>query len=143
VWLTTRVSRSVQAGLLYTHVLGERFTPTFQLDGRYLYRQADGTDLPGSLFNQVLGQTIFGEPRGSRTYASRTILDAQAEWSARIRSRPGFVLTADLFNLTGSQAILNVKTTIDDQAIADPTSYLGAPRLRVSPRTLRLGLRVE
>jgi hypothetical protein len=143
VWLTTRVSRSVQAGLLYTHVLGERFTPTFQLDGRYLYRQADGTDLPGSLFNQVLGQTIFVEPRGSRTYASRTILDAHAEWSARIRSRPGFVLTADLFNLTGSQAILNVKTTIDDQAIADPTSYLGAPRLRVSPRTLRLGLRVE
>ena len=143
MWFTARLSRSVSAGLLYTHVLGERFTPSFQLDGRYLYTDANRNALAYDLFKQVLGQTIFVEPRGSRTYDSRTIVDAHAEWNARIRSRPGVVLTADLFNLTGSHAILNVKTTIDDQAVADPTSYLGAPRLRVAPRTLRLGLRVE
>ncbi len=143
VWLTARLSRSLHAGLLYTHVTGERFTPTFQLDGRYRYTDPDGNEVPYDVFKQVIGQTIFVEPRGSRRYASRTTVDAHAEWNARTQSRIGFVLTADLFNLTGSHALLNVKTSIDDQSTADPTSYLGAPRLRVAPRTLRLGLRVE
>jgi hypothetical protein len=52
-------------------------------------------------------------------------------------------LSASTYASTGSRAIVGVKTSIDDQAITDPTSYLGAPRLRVAPRTLRLGLRIE
>jgi hypothetical protein len=36
-----------------------------------------------------------------------------------------------------------VKTNADDQLLGDEASYLGAPRLRVPPRTVRLGLRVE
>jgi hypothetical protein len=143
LWFTTRISRAVRAGLLYTHVSGERFTPTFQLDGRYRYTLPDGSEAAYDVFQQVIGQTIFVEPRGSRTYASRTIVDAHAEWSIPARWRAGLVLTGDLFNLTGSHALLSVKTSIDDQSTADPTTYLGAPRLRVAPRTLRLGVRVE
>jgi hypothetical protein len=53
------------------------------------------------------------------------------------------LLTADVFNVLGSNAVVSVKTSIDDQATGDPTSYLGAVRLRVPPRTLRVGVRVE
>jgi carboxypeptidase family protein len=142
-WGTARLSRSLSAGLVYTHILGERFTPTFQLDGRYRYVQSDGSVLPDELFTRVLGQTIFVEPRGSRQYASHSIADAHLEWTGLDRLLHGAVLTADLFNVTDSHAVIDVKTTIDDQATSDPTSRLGAPRLRVPPRTLRLGLRVE
>jgi hypothetical protein len=142
VWLTARLPHALQAGLICTHVLGESFTPTFQLNGRYRYAQGD-TLLADELFRQVIGQTIFVEPRGSRHYASRTIVDSHLDWQPWERGRPDIVLTADIFNLTGSHAITSVKTTIDDQAISDPTSYLGAPRLRVPSRTLRLGLRIE
>ena len=142
-WGTVRLSRSFSAGLVYTHILGERFTPTFQLDGRYRYVQSDGSVLPDELFTRVIGQMIFVEPRGSRQYASRSIADAHLEWTGLRRLIRGAVLTADLFNLTDSHAVVDVKTTIDDQATSDPTSRLGAPRLRVAPRTLRLGLRVD
>ena len=142
VWMTARLPHAVQAGLIYTHVIGEAFTPTFQLDGRYQYAQGD-TLLAGELFRQVIGQTIFVEPRGSRHYASRTIVDTHLDWRPWERGRANVVLTADVFNLTGSHAVTTVKTAIDDQAISDPTSYLGAPRLRVPSRTLRLGLRIE
>ena len=143
LWGTAQLSRSLSAGLVYTHILGERFTPTFQLDGRYRYVQSDGSVLPDELFTRVIGQTIFVEPRGSRQYASRSIADVHLEWRGLPRVLHAAVLTADLFNVTDSHAIVEVKTTIDDQATADPTSRLGAPRLRVPPRTLRLGLRVQ
>jgi hypothetical protein len=143
VFGTVRLTRTVRAGLVYTHLLGETFTPTFQLDGRYRYVQSNGSELPDDLFPRVIGQTIFVEPRGSRQYASRSIADAHLEWSGLAQRLHGAVLTADLFNVTDSHAIVEVKTTIDDQAVADPTSRLGAPRLRVPPRTLRLGLRIE
>ena len=54
-----------------------------------------------------------------------------------------FVVSSDLFNALGSNALLSVNTNIGDQSPSDPTSVFGAPRLRVSPRTLRLGLRVD
>ena len=140
LWLTTRLPHRMQAGAIVTHVLGEHFTPTFQLGSQYRYSFAD-TLLPDTLFAHVLGQTIFVEPRGSRQYASRSILDLHWDW--RAYPEYGVIITADLFNATANQAITEVKTAIDDQAIADPASYLGAPRLRVSPRTLRLGVRIE
>jgi hypothetical protein len=54
-----------------------------------------------------------------------------------------FVLTSDLFNAFGSNALLSVNTNIGDQSPSDPASVFGAARLRVAPRTLRLGLRVD
>jgi hypothetical protein len=53
------------------------------------------------------------------------------------------VVSVELLNAFGSRAIRRVKTAIDDQAASDPASRLGAPRERVAPRALRLGVRVE
>src|SRR5258708_7235327 len=82
VWLTARLPHAVHAGPVYTHVLGESFTPTFQLQGRYRYSQGD-TLLADELFRQVIGQTIFVEPRGSRHYPSRTIVYTHIHWQPR------------------------------------------------------------
>src|SRR3712207_4393305 len=142
LWMAARLPYALQGGIFLTHVLGERTTPTFQIAGRYRYIDDTGADLPSDyIFRQILGQTVFVEPRGSRHYASRTNLDAHLEWRDPARAR--LLLTADVFNVLGSNTPVSVKTSIDDQVISDPTSHLGAVRLRVPPRTLRVGVRVE
>lgn len=143
VWFTARLPHGMRGGLVYTHVLGERFSPSFQLLGRYRYSRENGTStgevVPDDALRTVLGQTILVEPRGSRQYASRDILDAHLEW----HGWRGPTLTLDLFNVLGSNALVSINTNIGDQDPSDPTSVFGAPRLRVAPRTLRLGLRAE
>jgi len=143
VWLTAQLPFSLRGGVLYTHTLGERFTPSFQLLGRYRYTrdngQPGGEAIPDEALRGILGQTIFIEPRGSRQYASRDVVDTHLEWLAR----RDIVLTCDAFNLLGSDALVLINTNIGDQEPSDPTSIYGAPRRRVSPRTLRLGLRID
>jgi hypothetical protein len=139
LWLTARLPYSLQGGLLYTHILGERFTPTFQFEGRYMYRESVFTDIPDLLFERVLGQTMLLEPRGRWHYGSRGILDTHLEWRARNRA----VLTFDLFNVLGENELVAVKTTVGEEYPDDPTSKTLAPKLRVAPRTLRVGLRIE
>ena len=144
VWLTARLPYSLQGGLLYTHTLGERFTPVFEIRDRYAYSDSAFFPTPplvfaDDVFGSSYGQTMLVEPRGSRRYGSRAVLDAHVEW----KSPRNVVLTMDLFNALGENAITAVKTSIDDQSPDDPTSRFGAPRLRVPPRTLRLGLRID
>lgn len=137
VWLSAQFPGSVSAGLLFTHTLGERFAPTFEINERYVYTDSLGTPLSPLLFERVLGQVLFVEPRGSRQYASRDVLDAHVEWRYR-----GVIWWADLFNVLGSNALTQINTNVGDQSASDPTSFYAAPRQRVPPRTLRLGLRV-
>jgi hypothetical protein len=54
-----------------------------------------------------------------------------------------WVLTGDLFNATASDAIIERNLTINDQVNTDPTSIFAAPRRRVNPLALQLGLRLE
>lgn len=136
IWLTARLPGSLSGGLLYTHTLGERFAPTFEINERYLYSDSTGAPLPYGLFPTVLGQSIFVEPRGSRHYGSRDVVDTHLEWR-----RGACVLTADVFNTLGSDAITLINTNIGDQSASDPTSFFAAPQLRVAPRSLRVGLR--
>jgi hypothetical protein len=139
VWLTMRLPHSLQGGVLYTHTLGERFTPSFEFNGRYVYTDSLRVILPGDLFKRILGQTVLVEPRGSRQYASRDVVDLHLEWRLPRRATVAF----DVFNVFGSDALTLINTNIGDQDPADLTSVFGAARLRVSPRTLRVGLRID
>ena len=143
IWLTAQLPWSLRGGFVYTHTLGERFTPSFELLGRYRYTRINGLPggetIPDEALRQVLGQTILVEPRGSRQYASRDVVDTHLEW----RIRKGPIATCDVFNVFNSNALVLINTNIGDQDPSDPTSMFGAPRLRVAPRTLRIGLRVE
>jgi hypothetical protein len=141
LWLTARLPHSIQGGILYTHTLGERFTPSFDILGRYVYHYQSlaGQLLQDELFKQVLGQTILIEPRGARQFASRDVIDAHLEWRTPRRASIVF----DLFNIFGADALTSINTNIGDQTPTDPTSVFGAARLRVAPRTLRVGLRID
>ncbi len=139
VWATARLPYRMEGGLVYTHILGEGFAPTFDILGRYAYLDSIGRAFPIDLFRHSYGQTVLTEPRGSRHYASRGVVDAHMEW----RSPRRMVLTCDLFNAFGENALVSVKTDLNDQAVWDPTSRFGAPRLRVAPRTLRVGVRID
>jgi hypothetical protein len=139
VWLTARLPHAWQGGLLYTHTLGERFAPSFTIEGRYAYSDSANVSIPDEIFRHSFGQSVFVEPRGSRHYASRAVVDAHLEWRSPRRA----VLMFDLFNVTAEDALVEVKTTLEDQAASDPTTRFGAPRLRVAPRTLRVGMRID
>src|SRR5207302_11451930 len=139
VWLTVRLPRALEGGLLYTHTLGERFAPTFQFDGRYAYADSLGGYIPNGIFRSLLGQNVFIEPRGSRHYASRDVLDLHLEW----RSPKFAVVMLDLFNALGSDALTSVNTVVGNRIDADPTTYFMAARLRVAPRTLRVGVKLD
>jgi hypothetical protein len=142
VWATKKLAKSLEGGLVYTHILGERFTPALEILGRYAYyRAADPVRaLPADLFSDSYGQLILLEPRGDRHFASRGIVDAHVEWRT---SKAGAALTFDLFNVLGGSALTEINTTITDLSAFDPTERFGAARRRMSPRSLRIGLRVD
>jgi hypothetical protein len=137
-WFIARLPHSLSGGLVYTHALGERFAPTFEMNGQYTFFDAAGAAFPTALFESQYGQTMLTEPRGARHYASRAMLDAHLEWTARHAT-----VTLDLFNTLGENALVSVKTELEYQAPSDPSTWFGAPRLRVAPRTLRVGIRVD
>ncbi len=141
VWMTGRLPFGFEGGFLFTHILGERITPSFTIEGRYQYTDSTGMPAPDELFRRVIGQTILVEPRGTRHVASRSLLDLHLERGLGA-DRRRFDFTLDLLNALGSRAVTRVKTEIDDQAVSDPSSVLGAPRARVSPRALRIGMRL-
>lgn len=138
LWAVGRLPWSFQGGVVFTHTLGERFAPGFEFTNRYVYADSTGRPLPTALFATILGQSMFVEPRGSRQYASRDILDVHLRWT-----RGRLAVTADLFNVTGSGALTLINTNIGDQTPSDPTSFFGAARQRVEPRRLRLGLTMQ
>ena len=139
VWATVRLPYAMQGGAMYTHILGERFAPTFEFLNRYAYTDSTGKMLPDPLFLHIYGQSLFVEPRGARRYASRDLVDLHWEWRTARRA----TITADLFNAFGANALTSINTNIGDQDANDPTSVFGAARLRVAPRTLRVGLRID
>lgn len=138
-WIVADLPWSLAGGLTWNHSLGERFAPTFTMTGEYAFFDAQGEVLPTGLFAPGFGQTMLIEPRGARHYASRAIFDAHLEW----RAPRGAVMTFDLFNVLGEDALVSVNTAIGFQSSTEPSTLFGAPRLRVGPRTLRVGLRLN
>ncbi len=142
LWVTGDMPLGFRVGAFVNFSIGNYFTPLFQVHPRFGFQSFDRTALDDSVFASVRGQTIQLEQRGNRNYPARTIVDLRVE---RRFSAPGFawVFTGDVFNALGSDAIVERNLTINDQAILDPTSTFAAPRRRVNPRALQLGLRVE
>jgi hypothetical protein len=142
VWATKKLTSTMEGGLVYTHILGERFTPALELLGRYNYYLASDplTVLPANLFADSYGQLVLLEQRGDRHFASRGIVDAHLEWRTPQKRA---VITLDLFNALGGRALTDINTTITDESSGDPTKRFGAARRRISARSLRVGLRVE
>jgi hypothetical protein len=141
LWVSGKLWFGFQGGAFTTYNLGEYFAPTMQITSRFNFQPANSTGggglpLDPTLFEASNGQTILLEQQGARKYPSRENLDLRLE-----RSFGQWTLTADLFNALASAAIIQRNLTINDQVLRDPTSLFGAPRLRVPPRALQVGVR--
>jgi hypothetical protein len=141
LWVSGKLIYSLQAGAFTTFSLGEYFSPGFQITPRFRFFDKDRGLLEDELFHRVLGQTILLEDRGNRKYQPRSNVDLRLE---REFTSGGveWVATADLFNAMGSDAIIQKNLTINDQVSTDLSSLFAAPRLRVSPRALQVGVRL-
>ena len=142
LWLGGDLMYGFRGGAFATFSLGNHFTPIFQLSPRFRFQASDRTFLDDSVFEAVRGQTLLLEQRGNRNYQPRTNIDLRLE---RRFGTPGlaWIVTGDLFNAFGSDAIVERNLTINDQFSTDPTSVFAAPRRRVNPLALQIGLRVE
>jgi hypothetical protein len=141
-WIGGQLPYGLRGGTFITTTLGNYFAPSFQISPRFRFQASDLSPLADSLFDQVRGQTIFLEERGARKYQPRFNVDFRLE--KRIATRAlNWVLTGDLYNAFASDAIVERNLTINDQVNTDPTSIFAAPRRRVNPLALQLGMRVE
>ncbi|MGI9043478.1 MAG: TonB-dependent receptor [Gemmatimonadaceae bacterium] len=141
-WITGNIPFDIEAGAFASMTLGEYFEPAFRITPRFrFYDEADRL-LPDSIFLGVIGQNILLEERGTRKYPADVNLDLRLEKRFQTRQFRA-VVSADLFNALASGAIIQRNLTVNDQISTDPTSVFGAPRRRVAPMRLQLGLRLE
>ena len=139
LWLSGNLIYGFRGGLFGTYTLGEYITPTFQFTPRFRLQFSDKTFAEDAMLHGILGQSINLEDRGARKYPGHANLDLRVE---RVFAR-SFSLTADLFNALASDAIVERNLTVNDGVTNDPTSVFGAPRRRVNPLALQIGLRAE
>ncbi len=141
-WMTGRLPGGLTGGVFAAMTLGEYFAPSFKITPRFRFYDSDKRILADSLFLGVIGQTILVEERGSRKYPANLNVDLRLEKRVTAGSFNA-VVSGDLFNATGSAAIVERNLTFNDASTKDPTSVFGAPRRRVSPMRLQIGLRIE
>jgi hypothetical protein len=142
LWLGTQLPFGFQGGTFTTFSSGEYVTPVFEITPRFRYVASDLTELRFGEFDTVMGQAVLLEQRGTRKYSARVNMDLRLERAFSL-GRAEWALTADIFNVLGSDAVIANNLTVNDQVSDDPTSEFGAPRLRVPPRALRLGSRLS
>jgi hypothetical protein len=142
LWLGTQLPFGFQGGTFTTFSSGEYVTPVFEITPRFRYVASDLTELRFGEFDTVMGQAMLLEQRGTRKYSARVNMDLRLERAFSL-GRAEWALTADIFNVLGSDAVIANNLTVNDQVSDDPTSDFGAPRLRVPPRALRLGSRLS
>ncbi len=139
LWMSGDLIYNFRGGVFGTYTLGQYFEPVFEFTPRFRLQASDKTFLDDALFHGVLGQSINLEERGARKYPGHANVDLRLE---RVFART-FSFTADLYNALGSDAIIERNLTVNDQVTNDPTSVFGAPRRRVNPLALQVGLRLE
>ena len=127
----------LRGGLFFTFRSGDRVTPTLTLSN-LLFTYSTSGDLPSLLVQPLTGQSQFAEARGHYRHPARSLLDLHLERPIGL-GRADLVLSVDLFNTLGANAVTRSVTALD--ATLDPlaTSSYGAVRAREAPRTLRLG----
>ncbi len=141
-WITGSIPFGLTGGVFAAMTLGEYFAPTFRITPRFAFFGENGRLLQDSVFLGVIGQTILLEERGARKYPANLNVDIRLEKRITAGKFSG-VISGDLFNALGSDAIVQRNLTVNDATTNDPTAVFGAPRRRVAPMRLQVGLRIE
>jgi hypothetical protein len=141
-WIIGDLPYGLRGGVTVSWTLGHYFAPSFRFTPRFAFADANQAALNDSVFLGALGQTILLEPRGSLKYPPVGNLDLRLE--KRLVSRAfNAVVSADLFNAFGADAVILRNLNVNDGTSTDPTSVFGAARRRVAPMRLQVGLRIE
>jgi hypothetical protein len=141
-YVTGPLPFGLTGGAFVAMTLGEYFAPSFRITPRFRFFDENDDPLGDALFNGVVGQNILLEERGTRKYPAHLNVDLRLEKKFTTRGYSA-VVTGDLFNAFGSEAIIERNLTVNDGISTDPTSVFGAPRRRVTPMRLQIGLRLE
>ncbi len=139
--------KGFRGGLFFTHLEGDRVTPTLTISDLALEFQLPDTsstgDLPARLraylFHYTNGQRIFVQPRGSYRYPSRNSLDLHLDHDFRF-GRTAMQVALDAFNALGASTVTEVQTSVNGSLDRDFPSEYGEIRQRIPPRTFRLGV---
>jgi hypothetical protein len=127
-----------RVGAFATFFSGDFYTPVYRIDRRlHDFVTADGTFLNPELFFGVDGENIFLEQRGTRRLDEFFRFDLHVDYTIPLK-RVSPVVAIDVFNLFNGGAVTTLKTEVNDQNTADPTTLFAAPRLRQNPRNIRL-----
>ncbi|HEY0996489.1 MAG TPA: TonB-dependent receptor [Gemmatimonadaceae bacterium] len=136
----------LRGGAFFTAVTGERYSATYTHDA-FVYDLAvrdpltspDTVRFAPVIVAPLVGQRVFLEPRGSRIYPTRLLLDLHLERSVPL-VRSELVVLADAFNVLGESGVIEANTTVD--ALTDPNASgpFGSAREGTPPRTVRLGV---
>lgn len=136
----------LEGGAFFTMRTGDHWTPTYTLAREPNYRitndQGVQLTLNRDLFTGVSGQQIFVESRGARQLPAQVSLDLRVQRIFPVRGSE-LLVGAELFNVFNGQAASEVKTSVNNQFLDDPTSLAGAVRLRQQPLTLRLNTQLR
>jgi hypothetical protein len=141
-YVTGPLPFGITGGAFVAMTLGEYFAPSFRITPRFRFYDEEDNPLGDNLFAGVVGQNILIEERGTRKYPANVNVDLRLEKRFTTRGYSA-VITGDLFNALGSEAIIQRNLTVNDGISTDPTSVFGAPRRRVTPMRLQVGLRLE
>ncbi len=74
----------------------------------------------------------FAEPAGSRTTSSHYQLDLNYTQNFRVRSRYGFQVRADLYNVTDNQTGYNIQNKVNSAGFGEARSFFDPRRLQVA-----------
>lgn len=129
-----------RGGAFLLYASGDAFAPVYEIDNRnHDFVTEDGELIDFRLFDDVSGEAILLEDRGSREHEDLTILDLSLDRPFALG--PGeLVVGATVFNVLDEDSVTAVKTLVNEQDPADPTTQFGAVRFRQSPRTIRLNV---
>lgn len=145
MWLSARLPWGLEGGFTITHLTGELVTPFFEMEAyRYSFLTAhfEGDAYLPELLQGANGQQIFLEPRGSRGYGDRTLLDLRVERRFTLRNQSAIV-TLELFNALAEAEPTSVHVQVDDDFLGQPSTAYAAVRRRPDPRRIRIGTRIE
>jgi hypothetical protein len=137
-----------QGGAFFTYLSGDAYTPGFTIQRRNLtYQLRDQAGQPVTLNTRLLlntdNQGLNIGARGSERYDDQTQLDLRLERAFPVRGAGDVIVGLEMFNVLNTNTVTSVKSSVNDINPADPTSFYGAPRLRLAPRTIRLNTQLR
>ncbi len=144
--VTAQLPWQLEGGVFANVISGDYWTSTYTIPRSTNYRITDSTgtriDLPAGLFAGISGEQIFVEPRGSRHVDVQGTVNMRLQRVFRIK-KTDLLVGTELFNTFNSSAVTAVKTSLNNQSASDPSSLLGAVRLRQAPITIRLNTQIR